>query len=130
MLSKLCSIFCPSDQKPAGVQAVGQSKQQQLTTAKSTEILPSISQSSSEAGNPFTDLVQLLSQKTDADFFISFAQFDSQHDTADDFNNAQLEKLYHLEKMVSRRILVERVCEISNRDITAWIRSEPRIRYM
>jgi hypothetical protein len=93
-------------------------------------LLPSNSQSSSDTVTPFSDLVQQLSRKTDAEFFVCFAQFDSTHESEESFNNAVLEKLYFLEKMISRRLLVERISEISNRDITAWTRSEPRLRHV
>lgn len=93
-------------------------------------MLPCDTQSSTDSTNPFAELVQLLSHKTDAEFFVCFVQYDSVHETEEALNNAVLEKLYYLEKMITRRVLIERISEISNRDITAWIRSETRLRHM
>ena len=130
MLSKLCSIFCPADTKPAEPHEADRSKQLPGATTRSTEMFRSDTHSSTDSDNPFTELVQLLTHKTDAEFFLSFAQFDSAHETEEALNDAVLENLFFLEKMISRRILVERICEISNRDITGWIRSESRLRHM
>lgn len=129
MLSKLCSFFCIEKEEPLPKKELQSNTPPVLQPSRSTEQISSIQKSisGSVSGDAFKSLVEILRTKTDVEFFSSFAHFNSDQKDNECFNEEMLVKLFYLEVMVSEFMLLNKISNISNRDITAWIRSEPRI---